>query len=59
MSDGDRAGASSAVKRRRDRRLSAAWRHEQVSVRMAVAAAQHHSAHRSAGPETHVALLED
>ena len=29
--------------RRRERRLRAAWRHEQLSVRMALAAAQHHS----------------
>ena len=39
MSDVDRAGAYSAAMRRRDRRLRAAWRHEQLSVRMAVAAA--------------------
>ena len=30
----DRAGTSSAAKRRRDRRLRAAWRHEQLSVKM-------------------------
>ena len=53
MSDGGRAGTSSAAKRRRERRLRAAWRHEQRSVRIALAAAQHHSAPRSAGPETH------
>ena len=33
--------------RRRDRRLRAFWRHEQQAVRMAVAAATHHSYHRS------------
>ena len=46
----DRAGTSSAAKRRRERRLRAAWRHEQLSVKMALAAAQHHSAPKSAGP---------
>ena len=55
MSDGGRAGTSSAAKRRRETRLRAAWRHEQLSVRMALAAAQHHSAPKCAGPETHVA----
>ena len=40
---------------RRERRLRAAWRHEQPSVRMALAAAQHHSAPKCAGPETHEA----
>ena len=56
MSDGGRAGDSSAAQRRRGRRLTAAWRHEQLSVRMALAAAQHHSAPKCAGPETHEAL---
>ena len=51
----DGAGTSSAAKRRRERRLRAAWRHEQLSVRMALAAAQHHSAPKCAGPETHEA----
>ena len=51
----DREGTSSAAKRRRERRLRAAWRHEQLSVRMALAAAQHHSAPKCAGPETHEA----
>ena len=55
MSDGGRAGASSAAMRRRDRRLTAAWRHEQLSVRMALAAAKHHSAPKCAGSETHKA----
>ena len=55
MSDGGRAGTSSAAKRRRERRLRAAWRHEQLSVRMALAAAQHHSAPKCAGPEKHEA----
>ena len=35
--------------------MRAAWRHEQLSVRMALAAAQHHSAPKCAGPETYVA----
>ena len=39
MSDGGRAGASSTAQRRRERRLRAAWRHEQLSVRIALAAA--------------------
>ena len=52
MPDGGRAGTSSAAKQRRERRLRAAWRHEQLSVRMALAAAQHHSAPKCAGPET-------
>ena len=55
MSDGGRDGTSSAAKRRRERRLRADWRHEQLSVRMALAAAQHHSAPKCAGPETHEA----
>ena len=38
MSDGGRAEASSAAKRRRERRLRAAWRHVHLSVRMALAA---------------------
>ena len=54
MSDGGRAGTSSASKRRRERRLRAAWRHEQLSVRMALAAAQH-SAPKCAGLESHEA----
>ena len=52
MSGGGRAGTSSAAKRRRERRLRAAWRHERLGVRMALAAAQHHSAPKCAGPET-------
>ena len=35
--------------------MTAAWRHEQLSVRMALAEAQHHSAPKCAGPETHEA----
>ena len=46
MADGDRA-VTSAAKRRRERRLRAAWKHEQLSVAMALAAATHHSAPRS------------
>ena len=49
MSDGGRTGTSSAAKRRRERRLRAAWRHEQLSVRMALAAP------KCAGPEKHEA----
>ena len=41
----DRDGTS-AAKRRRERRLRAAWKHEQLSVAMALAAATHHSAPR-------------
>ena len=44
-----------AAKRRRERRLRSAWRHEQLSVAMAVAAALHHSAQRGAGPATYSA----
>ena len=40
MMNVDGAGSSSA-KRRKERRLRAPWRHEQLSVRMALAAAQH------------------
>ena len=36
--------------------MRAAWRHEQLSVRMALAAAQHHSAPKCAGHEMHEAL---
>ena len=42
-------------KRRRERRLRSAWRHEQLSVAMAVAAALHHSAQRGAGPASYSA----
>ena len=45
----------SAAKRRRERRLRSAWRHEQLSVAMAVAAALHHSAQRGAGPASYSA----
>ena len=45
----------SAAKRRRERRLRSAWRHEQLSVAMAVAAALHHSAQRGARPATYSA----
>ena len=44
-----------AAKQRRERRLRAAWKHEQLSVAMALAGAQHHSAPRSTGPETNEA----
>ena len=46
MADGD-----SAAKRRRDRRLRMHWRHEQLTLRMALAAALHHS--RDVGPVTY------
>ena len=39
----DGGGALSAAKRRRERRLRCHWKHECLSVRMAVAAARHHS----------------
>ena len=52
MAGGD---SGSAAKRRRERRLRSAWRHEQLSVAMAVAAALHHSAQRGAGPATYSA----
>ena len=38
--------SGSAARRRRERRLRSAWRHEQLSVAMALAAAAHHSAPR-------------
>ena len=47
--------SGSAAKRRRERRLRSAWRYEQLSVAMAVAAALHHSAQRGAGPATYSA----
>ena len=40
-----------AAKRRRDRRLRIHWRHEQLTLQMALAAALHHS--RDVGPVTH------
>ena len=45
MAGGD---SGSATKRRRERRLRSAWRHEQLSVAMALAAAAHHSAQPNA-----------
>ena len=47
MAGGD---SGSAAKRRRERRLRSAWRHEQPSVAMALAAASHHSAQQDAAP---------
>ena len=41
----DCAGTS-AAKQKRERRLRAAWKHEQLSVATALAAATHHSAPR-------------
>ena len=46
--------AERAAKRRRDRRLRMHWRHEQLTLRMALAAALHHS--RDVGPVTYNAL---
>ena len=37
------AGGTGAAKRRRERRLRMHWRHEQLSLRMALAEACHHS----------------
>ena len=48
---GDQEGAA---KRRRDRRLRMHWRHEQLTLQMALAAALHHS--RDGGPVTYIAL---
>ena len=45
---------SGAAKRRRDRRLRMHWRHEQLTLQMALAAALHHS--RDVGPVSHSAL---
>ena len=53
MSVHDDHGAG-AAKRRRDRRLRMHWRHEQLTLRMALAAALHHS--RGVGPVTCNAL---
>ena len=49
---GDHEGG--AAKRRRDRRLRMHWRHEQLTLQMALAAAIHHS--RDVGPVTYNAL---
>ena len=46
-------GASGAAKRRRERRQRSWLRHEQLSVKMALSAALHHS--RGVGPELHEA----
>ena len=43
-----------AAKRRRDRRLRMHWRHKQLTLQMALAAALHHS--RDVGPVTYIAL---
>ena len=45
-----------AAMRRLQRRLRSWWRHEQQSIAMALAAAQHHSAQKSAGPVSHNVL---
>ena len=49
---GDHEGG--AAKRRRDRRLRMHWRHEQLTLQKALAAALHHS--RDVGPVTYNAL---
>ena len=48
------AERDSAAMRRRDRRLRMHWRHEQLTLQMALAAALHHS--RYVGPVTNNAL---
>ena len=45
-----------AAMRRLQRRLRSWWRHEQQSIATALAAAQHHSAQKSAGPVSHNVL---
>ena len=50
------ATLGTSARRRRERRLRAQWRHEQQSIAMALAAAQHHSAPKSAGPVSHNVL---
>ena len=41
---------SGAARRQRERRLRSAWRHEQLSVAMALAAASHHSVQQYGAP---------
>ena len=41
-------GARGAAARRRERRLRCFWRHEQLSLKMALAAVAHHSAQPTA-----------
>ena len=48
------AERDSAAKRRRDRRLRMHWRHQQLTLQMALAAALHHSS--DVGPVTNNAL---
>ena len=48
------AECDSAAKRRRDRRLRMRWRHEQLTLQVALAAALHHG--RDVGPVTNNAL---
>ena len=43
---------SGAARRRRERRLRSAWRQEQLSVAMALAAASHHSAQQDGAPRS-------
>ena len=49
--DGGEGGGTASARRRRERRLRMHWRHEQLSLRMALAAATHHSAQPRAGEE--------
>ena len=45
-------GATGAARRRRERSLRSAWRHEQLSVAVALAAATHHSAQQYGAPRS-------
>ena len=53
MSDGGRAGTSSAAKRRMERRRRGCLAPRAAQRQDGLAAADHHSAPRSAGPETY------
>ena len=55
----DRDVVGSAVKRRKLRRLRSHWRHEQFSIRMALAGAAHHSHMRVASMATQTDLRRD
>ena len=45
-------GATGAARRRRERSLRSSWRHEQLSVAVALAAATHHSAQQYGAPRS-------
>ena len=49
--DCEAGGGTGSARRRRERRLRMHWRHEQLSLRMALAAAMHHSAQPMAKEE--------